>query len=169
MLAPTGARDSGIKTIPCLRSCTNVQTAAHSSHSQYRSTLRAWSRTRAEDGGLSSLDLATSSLSTKNSLPWRSRRNGLEHREFAQWLSIMPSAELPVSSSELISETPTPVGLEAVACEMPDRFARCGGDSLHSIPCLDPYPRQPVPIRRHRDELSSAVACLSYVISLPFS
>jgi hypothetical protein len=76
---------------------------------------------REEDEAASSLDLATNSVSTRNNLPWRSRRNGLEHREFAQWLSITPSADSSFKL-DLISEAfQRGSAPKQLAYEMPDR------------------------------------------------
>ncbi len=106
-LAPIVARGSGTKTIPRCRSCTSVQTPAHSLHNQYRSTWRALGRVVGEGATVPSPGLATLSVSTRKSLPWRRRRKGLEHCEFAQWLSTNSSAgpllNLNLSSAALLS------------------------------------------------------------------
>src|ERR1700678_2895893 len=83
-LAPTGCLGNASSTIPRFRSWTKVQSSAHWSHNQYLSTRRGWRRMLGEDGAVISPGRAANSVSTRNSLPWRSRRNGLEHFEFAQ-------------------------------------------------------------------------------------
>lgn len=92
ILAPPVGRGNGTKTIPRCRSCTSVQTPAHSSHNQYRSTRRAFGRIGDEGAAVTS-PLETPSVSTRKSLPCRRWRKGLEHREFAQWLSTDSSAQ----------------------------------------------------------------------------
>jgi hypothetical protein len=79
-----GGRDSGISTMPWCRSWIKVQTVAHSSHNQYRSTRRGLMRIRDVEEGAISPTIDANAVSTRNSLPWRNRRNGLEHCKFAQ-------------------------------------------------------------------------------------
>ncbi len=80
-------RFSGTSAIPCVPFWIKVQTEEHWSHSQKYSTRRGGFRS---PGTVSPgrPGFVPDCVSTRNSLPSRSRRNGFEHCGFAQWLSM---------------------------------------------------------------------------------